>query len=136
MNGKPNEAAAHTAGPWSAMQTHAQLASGKQGHKSQWTVGIGRPSDLAFGVRGNEYMLVSGLCRESDAHLIAAAPDMLAALIVARSFVSTDRHALHDTCVRHDGTMDPDDQACVNDYDAALQQRNSAILLAQQGGAA
>lgn len=43
----------------------------------------------------------------ANARLIAAAPDMLAALIVAREFVSTDRNSLADASMAPDGSMAP-----------------------------
>jgi hypothetical protein len=78
-NPKP-EAATHTPGPWLYGQNNAQMRCGG----SQWEIGLGRGADLGvsgtLGTRGSDYMLVSGVCREADARLIAAAPDLLAQL--------------------------------------------------------
>lgn len=58
--------------------------------------------------------------------------DMLAALIVAREFISTDRNSLSDNSTYPDGRMDPDDAAAVADYDAALVQIDAAIKQATE----
>lgn len=59
----------------------------------------------------------------------AAAPDMLAALVVAREIVSTDRNSLFDSHqVADTGKTEPAD-VC-DDYDAALLQMDSAIAVA------
>jgi hypothetical protein len=71
----------------------------------------------------------------ANARLIAAAPCMLAALIVAREFISTDRNSLADCCVDPEGGMSPDDAAAVADYDAALLQIDAAIKKATGGAA-
>lgn len=67
---------------------------------------------------------------EANAVLIAAAPDMLAALIVAREFISTDRNSLADASVFPDGSMEKDDADAVADYDRALVQIDAAIAKA------
>ena len=61
----------HTAEPW------AYQPGQTDGH---WNIGL--PNDIpeCIGLRGDEYMCVSGICTESDARLIAAAPDLLEAL--------------------------------------------------------
>ena len=71
----------------------------------------------------------------TNARLIAAAPDMLAALIVAREFISTDRTALADCAMDHEGRMSEDDAAAVADYDKALLQIDAAIQKATGGAA-
>lgn len=72
---------------------------------------------------------------EANARLIAAAPDMLAALIVAREFISTDRNSLADCAIDFDGRMSDDDAAAVADYDKALLQIDQAIKAATRGQA-
>ncbi len=72
---------------------------------------------------------------EANARLIAAAPDMLDALIVAREFISTDRNALADCAIDFDGRMSDDDAAAVADYDKALLQIDAAIAKATGGQA-
>lgn len=71
----------------------------------------------------------------ANARLIAAAPDMLAALIVAREFISTDRTALADCAMDPEGRMSEDDAAAVADYDKDLLQINAAIQKATGGAA-
>jgi hypothetical protein len=54
--------------------------------------------------------------------------DMLAALIVAREFISTDRNAFADAAMPPEGTaMEAYDAAELADYDAALLQIDAAI---------
>jgi hypothetical protein len=69
---------AHTPGPWFFGQTEAQ----KKTHikEQQWSIYITSSEHGIMGCRGEEYMCVSGICKEADARLIAAAPDLLAAL--------------------------------------------------------
>jgi len=64
------------------------------------------------------------------AQIVAQRDELLAALVVAREFISTDRNALADTSMSPDGDMDPDDAAAVADYDAALLQIDAAIAKA------
>lgn len=71
----------------------------------------------------------------SNALLIAAAPELLDALKVARQFISIDRTSLADCSVRPDGTFDPDDAAAVADYDTALALIDDAIEKATGGAA-
>lgn len=74
---------------------------------------------------------------KANAELIAAAPDMLAALVVAREFISADRNALAEAVIFPDGHMEQDDADAVADYDKALLQINAAIQRAtgSEGGA-
>lgn len=58
--------------------------------------------------------------------------DMLAALVVAREFVSTDRNSLADASIGTDGSRDTDDQAALDDYDQALVQIDAAIARATE----
>lgn len=64
---------------------------------------------------------------ERAASAAKAAPDMLAALIVAREFISTDRNSFADCAMPPHGPMDPDDAECLAEYDAALLQIDAAI---------
>lgn len=70
-----------------------------------------------------------------DRLLIAAAPEMLAALVVAREFISTDRNCLADASLAPVGSMHPDDAAALGDYDQALLQIDAAIAKATGGAA-
>lgn len=65
--------------------------------------------------------------RKANAELIAAAPDMLAALVVAREFISTDRNALADCSIGTDGTMEQEDAEAVASYDGALLLIDAAL---------
>ena len=67
--------------------------------------------------------------------LRAQRDDMLAALIVAREFISTDRNALADCSIDPEGRMSDDDAAAVADYDKALLQIDAAIQKATGGAA-
>lgn len=66
----------------------------------------------------------------ANANLMAAAPDMLAALLIAREFISFERNAFADSNGLPDGTFDADEAAELADYDTALLQINAAILKA------
>lgn len=76
---------------------------------------------------------VSGVDDEAAAiaALIAAAPDLLAAAIVGREYLSIERNAFFDTSSREDGSMHPEDAEILADYDKALLQINGAILKAE-----
>jgi hypothetical protein len=102
----------HTPGPWRA-----------EFHGTDASIEIWAGTTLIADVHSH----VVGNCGQSDALLIGASPDMLAALIVARDFISTDRNSLADCCVDLEGGMSPDDAAAVADYDAALLQIDAAI---------
>lgn len=109
--------AQHTPGPWKTVSVYAD-----------------------FEVRTAEDALVAVVtpvrCESTEnARLIAAAPEMLAALIVAREFISTDRNALADCSIDHEGRMSEDDAAAVADYDKALLQIDAAIQKATGGAA-
>ena len=73
---------------------------------------------------------VDGPTLRANAQLMAAAPDMLAALVVAREFISFERNAFADSNGQPDGTFDADEAAELADYDTALLQINAAILKA------
>lgn len=107
--------AAHTSGPWSAQRDPGAIMA------DDWCIGAQGQIDLV------------AVCSERDAQLIAAAPDMLTALIVAREFISFERNAFADTCTGPSGDIEPDDAAELGDFDAALLQINAAI---QKAGAA
>lgn len=92
----PRPKAAHTPGPWLYGQNHAQIRAGGD----QWEIGLTPGADLdvsgVLGGRDDEYLLVSGTCREADARLMAAAPTMLAALRLALPELAEDLIALVD----------------------------------------
>ena len=66
---------------------------------------------------------------QHNARLIAAAPDMLAALREAREVIAFDRGALADCHTGPDG-LDDDGAAGVAEYDAALAKIDAAIATA------
>lgn len=88
-----------------------------------------------FEVQGDGHR-VAVVDRVEDARAISAVPDMLAALIVAREFMSIDRNALADCAIDFDGRMSDDDAAAVADYDKALLQIDAAIQKTTTGSAA
>ena len=57
----------------------------------------------------------------------AVTQQLVAALVVAREFISTDRNSFADCNIGHDGSYDPDTQAELDDYDQALLQIDAAI---------
>lgn len=59
---------------------------------------------------------------------------LLAALVIAREFISTDRTAFADTATNLDGTMADDDKAALGDYDEALLSMSA--IIAEATGAA
>lgn len=72
-------AAGHTPGPWMYGQNWHQIGRG------QFEIGLSQSEEAGGGISGcrngsDEYMLVSGPCREADARLMAAAPELLEAL--------------------------------------------------------
>ena len=76
----------------------------------------------------------------ADGRLIAAAPEMLAALQSARDFIHTDRTHFADCCLEsaESGTFTAtDDAAVLADYDGLLAKIDAAIAKAtgQEGGA-
>lgn len=109
----------HTPGPWK-----------KRKGFQDGTVEIFKPNKaLKKPFYPTEIAVVEADSREgkANARLMAAAPTMLAALIVAREFISTDRNSLADCSTPPHGEMDPDDAAAIADYDAALRQIDAAI---------
>ena len=62
-----------------------------------------------------------------NARLIAAAPDLLDALIKARHYVSINRNSMVETCTRPDGSMHIDDEKIVAEYDTVLEQIDTAL---------
>lgn len=62
--------------------------------------------------------------------LLAAAPQLLAALQLARGFVATDRASFADSNAFPDGTFDEDDTEVINDYDQALASIDAALTAA------
>lgn len=78
--------------------------------------------------------VVAVLPEESDrARLIAAAPDMLAALISSRTVIQEDRDALFDsvTVAGIASTMDDVDRPHIERLDAVLAEINGAIAKAE-----
>lgn len=119
--------AAHTPGPWLNHGQYNALRDeiGAEG-RAICTVWTRKPGDGLID-RQEPQPWPEG---EANARLIAAAPDMLAALVIAREFISVDRNSLHDTSVRPDGTLDEDDAAALGDYDAALRTIDAALAKA------
>lgn len=76
----------HTPGPWDYRH------SGYSVESDNWQIGLHNDEPLCIGLRGEEYMCVSGICTEADARLIASAPDLLDALKYARRFLKPQDH--------------------------------------------
>ena len=68
---------AHTPGPWMAYKNPAQ----KEASEEQWSIGLADSFEKYgfIGIRDDAYMMVGGVCTESDARLMAAAPELLEA---------------------------------------------------------
>lgn len=105
-----------------------------------------RYTDEIVTVEEDEHGGVETICRlpvnyrdpenEANARLIAAAPDMLDALIVAREFISADRNAFAEAKTPPNGKrMDAYDRNVLADYDKALLQIDQAIKAATGGQA-
>lgn len=95
----------HTPGPWIFGQNKFQKNSG------QYDIGLSVSDTEAGGISGcrrgtDDYFCVGGLCREADARLIAAAPEMLEALEEGRRAIG-DHSAPSDCYATGPLTGDP-----------------------------
>lgn len=99
----------HTIGPWTATRDPNAIMA------DDWCIGAQGQIDSV------------AVCSERDARLIAAAPELLDALIKARHYVSINRNSMVETCTRPDGSMHIDDEKIVAEYDAVLEQIDTAL---------
>ena len=110
--------AKHTPGPWVVRQSSCGS--------------VGTDSMLIALTYGDDPDCKADDRMRANARLIAAAPELLEALRVARDCVSTDRQALADSHTGPDG-LDEDGAAGVAEYDRALAVIDSAIAKAEGG---
>lgn len=68
--------------------------------------------------------------RDANARLIAASPDLYAALLNARSFIATDRASMVECCTGPNGEIDEYDASAIATYDELLAQIDAAIVKA------
>lgn len=113
--------AKHTPGPWKAHFEEAYFVTGPD---------LGRVAMMmnlkgAHGLGGRR----SGAESAANCRLIAAAPDMLEALLDARQCIHLDRVALADAHTGPDW-LDEDGALAVGDYDAVLARIEAAIAKA------
>ena len=134
--------AAHTPGPWVAHFEEAYFVTGPD---------LGRVAMMmnlkgAHGLGGRR----SGAESVANCHLIAAAPDLLAACVNARDMLATDRQAFID-CNRVQGSrtedavanglvwvdedtwIEPEDAEPLRDYDRAIALIDAALAKAAGG---
>jgi hypothetical protein len=127
--------AAHTPGPWAWSEDGYDL---RPTDESKGAVVVIATTDGML-VRSYNRNGIEASLAEVDANkqLIGASPDMLAALIVAREFISTDRNAFAEanTPPGRDKPIDRYDRDVLTDYDAALLQIDAAIAKATGGAA-
>lgn len=111
----------HTAGPWTNEEGDI---TGIENDPENGCVG---KVDVA-----HVYMRVVPGRSEANARLIAAAPELLEALRIAREIVVTERDAAHQGVVNPStGVIDDSDDAdWVAEYDRALAQIDEAIAKA------
>lgn len=123
----------HTPGPWSWSEDGYDLrpAAGYMGASLVIATTEGMLVQ-SFNPNGFEDSMAEVKANKA---LMAAAPDMLAALIVAREFISADRNCLADCAIDFDGCMSDDDAEVVADYDRALLQIDAAIQKSTGGQA-
>ena len=110
----------HTPGPWIVDAEHAGLF--EQDQARFWINASGTHVAYVDGPRNDQ--------RTANAHLIASAPEMLAALIAAREFIQLDRVSLADTITLPDGSLDPVEADVLAVYDFALTEMNRVIAKA------
>lgn len=124
----------HTPGPWSWSEDGYDLrpAAGYVGASLVIATTEGMLVQ-SFNPKGFEDSMAEVNANKA---LMAAAPDMLAALIVAREFISTDRNAFAEANTPPNGKrMDAYDRDVLADYDKALLQIDQAIKAATGGQA-
>ena len=87
----------HTPGPWS----YLPFPDDNTPRNDSYEIGTKGPYGN-IGWRDSEYMNISGICREADAKLISAAPDMLDALVQITEYWNrdTNEQAMIDACNR------------------------------------
>lgn len=113
--------AQHTPGPWTNHGRQPNVPGLPHAAVAAKTL-IARVYSEAYGDEEQE---------KANADLIAASPDMLAALRVAREVITQDRTAFADCSTGPDNTMEPDDLAALVEYDEALWQIDAAIAKAE-----
>ncbi len=118
---------AHTPGPWEVMTIDDEIRYNlPRGTIYCVMAKIGKyPATICSVEEYNE--VNEAIDRSADARLIAASPDLYAALVNARSFIATDRASLVECCAGPDGEVDEYDASAIATYDELLAQIDAAI---------
>ena len=125
-------AANHTPGPWEAeldgsFATRVR-ATNPDGNKTKGrTIATTYCQNIPKTFEAN---LTQGKVNEANARLIAAAPELLAALQTACGCIELERQIVIDSCQRGDGSLDADGAAEVEEFDCILTAARAAIVKA------
>ena len=117
--------AKHTPGPWQTGRkgNECRIYADPDQHAIAKTYGIG--------LNGIGVCELTGPMNQADASLIAAAPDLLEALLAAHKRITEDRASYVWGAELPDGSMDTKDAAILHEaYDSKLAQIEAAIAKA------
>ena len=118
----------HTPGPWIGAGPSFGLKFPKYTTEivTEWEDGEGNVvsiCELPFSEHDDE--------NEANARLIAAAPELLKALRIAREHILIDRDSFQEAHRYPDGSMEREDQKALDRLDAKLAKINAAIAKAE-----